>query len=193
MRLCFATNNLHKLYEVQQLVGNSFKILSLSEIGHQGDIPEDFETMDENSMQKAQFIKDQYGIDCFADDSGLEVAALNGAPGVYSARYAGPQRNSRDNNLKLIKEMTGVTDRFARFRAAISLIIDQKAQQFEGIVEGHIIEEMRGSDGFGYDPLFTPKGYDVTFAEMSAEEKNKISHRGLAVQKLVDYLNLHGT
>lgn len=188
MRLCFATNNAHKLQEVQQLVGNKFEVVSLDQLGHHEDIAEDFQTMEENSMQKARFIKDQYGVDCFADDSGLEVHALGGAPGVYSARYAGPQRDSGDNNIKLIGEMSGVVDRSAQFRAVISLVVDKKEIQFEGVVEGKIITEIRGTEGFGYDPLFVPNGYDTTFAEMGSEEKNRISHRGLAVQKLVQHL-----
>ncbi len=188
MRLCFATSNDHKLSEVQQLIGNQFELVGLKQIGHEGDIPEDFDTMEENSMQKAQYINNLYRIACFADDSGLEVKALEGAPGVYSARYAGPQRSREDNNIRLISEMQGITDRSARFKAVISLIVDQKEVQFEGIVEGHIVNEMRGIEGFGYDPLFIPSGYDITFSEMGSEEKNKISHRGLAVKKLVNYL-----
>ncbi len=146
--------------------------------------------MEENSMQKACFIKERYGIDCFTDDSGLEVKALNGAPGVYSARYAGPQRNSLDNNTKLLREMESEPHRSARFKSVISLIIGKEEHQFEGIVEGQLVKEPRGTNGFGYDPLFIPNGYDQTFAEMSAEEKNRISHRGLAVKKLVNYLQV---
>jgi len=188
MRLCFATNNEHKLAEVQQLFGNKFNIIGLAQIGHQGNIPEDYDTMEQNSMQKARFIKSQYGIDCFADDSGLEVKALNWAPGVYSARYAGIQRSSVDNNARLMQEMLGKTDRAARFKAVISLALGDSEHQFTGIVDGQIIKEMMGTDGFGYDPLFIPNGYSQTFAEMKGEEKNKISHRGLAITKLINHL-----
>ena len=189
MRLCFATNNLHKLAEVQHLVGDNFELAGLGSIGHQGDIPEDYETMEENSLQKAQFIYKKYNINCFADDSGLEVNALNGNPGVYSARYAGPQRNSIDNNNKVLKNMHGVIERSARFRAVISLILNGDEYQFEGVVNGSIVAEPTGQEGFGYDPIFIPVGSDVTFAQMSAEEKNSISHRGEAIRKLVDFLS----
>lgn len=188
MKLCFATNNEHKLQEVKQLIGDKFDIVGLAEIGHSDDIPEDYQTMEENSMQKARFINNKYGVNCFSDDSGLEVKSLNGNPGVYSARYAGEQRNSLDNNIKLLREMEGFEDRTANFKAVISLIYDNKEYQFEGIVEGRIANEMSGIDGFGYDPLFIPEGYHQTFAEMGAKEKNDISHRGRAVNKLVDHL-----
>jgi len=188
MRLCFATNNGHKLSEIRQLVGDQFEIVSLNDIGHQGEIPENFETMEENSLQKAEFIKNSYGVDCFADDSGLEVESINGDPGVRSARYAGPQRDSLDNNAKLLQELSGIENRSARFKSVISLVLGNSNIQFEGIVNGQIIEAFRGKEGFGYDPIFVPDGYEITFAEMEMEEKNQISHRGIAVNKLVEYL-----
>lgn len=188
MRLCFATNNHHKLSEVQQLIGDEFEIVSLGEIGHHADIPEDHDTMEDNSLQKARFIHDKYGVDCFADDSGLEVEALNGEPGVFSARYAGPQRNHHDNNEKLLVELEGNDNRKAQFRAVISLLINGEVRQFEGVVKGEITRNEIGSGGFGYDPVFVPEGHEVTFAEMDDHLKNKLSHRGKAVKKLVEYL-----
>ena len=188
MKLCFATNNDHKLKEVQQLVGEQFELLTLNDIGYEGEIPEDYETMEENSLQKAQFIFDRYQINCFADDSGLEVDALNGAPGVYSARYAGPQRSHEDNNQKLLTELSEAAIRTGRFKAVISLIIGGEVRQFEGVVEGTIARSLQGEGGFGYDPLFIPSGYEITFAEMSDQKKNRLSHRGIAIARLVDYL-----
>lgn len=188
MKLCFATNNQHKLTEIRQLLGDLYEIVSLDDIGCREELREDFETLEENSRQKAKYVIDNYGADCFADDSGLEVDALGGRPGVYSARFAGPQRNSLDNISKLLAELANHKNTSARFRAIITLITKAGEIQFEGIVEGRIIDELRGEGGFGYDPVFVPEGYTQTFAEMDDAEKNRISHRGRAVQKLIAYL-----
>lgn len=187
-RIVFATNNKNKLSEVRAIVGEEFEVLSLSEIGCYEDIPEDGETFEANAFGKARYVKEKYGYDVFADDSGLEVEALGNAPGVYSARYAGEPSNSQRNIEKLMCEMKDKTDRRARFRTSIALIYEGGEYLFEGAIEGNIIESLRGCNGFGYDPLFVPQGYDLTFAEMSSEEKNKISHRAIATQKLVAYL-----
>ena len=192
MNLVFTTNNSNKLREVQNMVGSRFTIQSLQEIGFSGDIPETQNTLEGNASQKSHYIRDRFEVNCFADDTGLEVDALKGAPGVYSARYAGDQANSEDNCEKLLRELTGKADRSARFRTVFSLLLNGDEYFFEGIVEGHIIEEKRGAGGFGYDPLFIPKGYDRTFSEMSMEEKNQISHRALATQKLVEFLQQNG-
>lgn len=189
MELIFATNNLHKLSEIRAILKDKFQIKSLKDIGFVGDIPETNPTILENASQKSHFIYDRYKINCFADDTGLEIEALNGEPGVYSARYAGEKASYEDNMYKTLREMNGKTNRNARFITVISLIIDGKEYFFEGIVNGKITVEPHGSDGFGYDPIFMPEGYDITFAQMSAELKNSISHRGLAMQKLVDFLN----
>ncbi|UTW60685.1 non-canonical purine NTP diphosphatase [bacterium SCSIO 12741] len=188
MNLVFTTNNANKLKEVQNLVGSRFTIQSLQEIGFSGDIPETQNTLEGNASQKSHYIKDRYEVNCFADDTGLEVDALNGEPGVYSARYAGENCSYEDNCNKLLREMDGKENRTARFRTVISLLLNGNEYYFEGIVEGQIIEEKRGDEGFGYDPLFIPKGFDRTFSEMSLEEKNQISHRARATQKLVDFL-----
>lgn len=188
MKLVFATNNQNKLKEIQQLLGKEFELLSLKDINCQDEIPEDHETLEENASQKAFYIYDQFGVDCFADDTGLEIAALNNEPGVYSARYAGEEKSSEANMKKVLERMEDIQMRKARFRTVISLVVDGKEMQFEGVVNGTILKERRGADGFGYDPIFQPDGYDVSFAQMSLEEKNIISHRGRAVQKLVDYL-----
>ncbi|SKC12998.1 non-canonical purine NTP diphosphatase [Dyadobacter psychrophilus] len=188
MKLCFATNNLHKLKEIQALLGDQFELVTLSDIGCDTDIPEPFETIAENSAAKAKYVWDNYGINCFADDTGLEVTALNGEPGVYSARYAGPQRNSDDNIDLLLSRLSELTDRSARFLTVITLVIDGEYQQFEGIVEGHIIHEKKGSNGFGYDPVFMPKGLTRTFAEMTLDEKSLLSHRARAFAGLVAFL-----
>lgn len=188
MKLCFATNNLHKLKEIQALLGDQFELVTLSDIGCETDIPEPFETIAENSTAKAKFVWDHYGINCFADDTGLEVTALNGEPGVYSARYAGPQRNSDDNIDLLLSNLASENDRSARFLTVITLVIEGKYQQFQGTVEGHIIHEKRGSNGFGYDPVFMPDGSTRTFAEMSLEEKSLLSHRARAFSGLVGFL-----
>jgi XTP/dITP diphosphohydrolase len=188
MEIVFATNNEHKLRELQQILGQQFKLLSLKDIGCDEDIPEESPTIEENSMDKAIYVFDKYSKNCFADDTGLEVEALDGRPGVISARYAGEEKNMDKNIEKVLGELEGKTNRKARFKTVISLIIDGKKHQFEGIVNGTIIKEKKGEEGFGYDPVFVPDGYNITFAEMAADEKNKISHRGLAVKKLVDFL-----
>lgn len=188
MKLYFATNNIHKLKEVQEVVGDSFQIESMRSLGINEDIPEDQQTLEGNALQKTRFLYDRTGESCFADDTGLEVDALNGAPGVYSARYAGEAKNSLDNMALLLKNMSGIQNRKARFRTVIALILDGKEYLFEGIVNGTITEEPRGTAGFGYDPLFVPDGYSTTFAEMDSEAKNAISHRGRAVEKLAAFL-----
>lgn len=187
-KIVFATNNKHKLEEIRAILGDEFTILGLGDIGCNEDIPEIADTLEGNAAIKAKFVKEHYGYDCFADDTGLEVDALNGAPGVYSARYAGPAHDSAANVALLMRNMEGVTDRKARFRTVIALIEGNDIVEMEGTVEGVIIDELRGSNGFGYDPVFMPEGYDVTFAEMDAAEKNRISHRGRATEKLRKYL-----
>ncbi len=187
-KLVFATNNDHKLRELKQILSSEFELLSLNEIGCTDDIPETGTTLEANAAQKSFYIWDKYGIDCFADDTGLEIEALGNEPGVYSARYAGEGRKAADNMLKVLEKMKNETNRKARFRCVISLIIDGEEKQFEGIVEGHILAEKQGEAGFGYDPIFMPLGFNQSFAEMSANDKNQVSHRGRAVMKLVDYL-----
>lgn len=187
-KLVFATNNLHKLKEVSAILGDKIELLSLNDINCHTDIPETSDTLEGNALLKAQFIHTHYGINCFADDTGLEVEALNGKPGVYSARYAGDAHNSEANMLKLIQDMEGKENRRAQFRTVISLILDENTYQFEGIIKGQIIEEKRGLSGFGYDPIFIPEGYHETFAELGDEIKNKISHRAQAVNKLCKFL-----
>ncbi len=187
-RILFATNNLHKLKEVQDILGDRFKVLGLNEIGFTEDIAETGSTLEENASIKSRFIYDRYEMDCFSDDTGLEIEAMDGRPGVYSARYAGEEGDAGKNMNKVLMEMEGIQNRKARFRTVVSLILEGKEHTFEGIVNGHIIHEPRGSGGFGYDPVFVPDGYTQTFAELSAEEKNNISHRSKAVQKLADYL-----
>lgn len=188
MKLVFATNNLHKLREVSEIVKTGFSIVSLSDINCTEDIPETQETIEGNASQKSHYVFDKFGYNCFADDTGLEIEALNGEPGVYSARYAGESCSFEDNINKVLSKMEGLTNRNARFKTVFSLIIDSKEYFFEGIVNGEILNERHGSGGFGYDPIFRPAGYELTFAELSAEEKNKISHRGIATQKLADFL-----
>ncbi|MBQ5775640.1 MAG: non-canonical purine NTP diphosphatase [Bacteroidaceae bacterium] len=187
-KIVFATNNQHKLQEVRAIVGQYFDVLSLRDIECNEEIPENGTTFEENALMKAHYIKDNYGYDCFADDSGLEVVALNNAPGVYSARYAGEPSDSQRNIEKLMREMQDKKERSARFRTSIALLLDGEEKLFDGCIEGDIIDVLRGCNGFGYDPLFVPRGYDITFAEMSSEEKNKISHRAIATQKLIEYL-----
>lgn len=187
-QIVFATNNKHKLDEVRAIVGMYFDVLSLSDIGCHEDIPETGDTFEENAIMKARYIKEKYGYDCFADDSGLEVTALNNAPGVFSARYAGEPSNSLRNIEKLMQNMQGIANRSARFRTCIALLYAGEEYIFEGCIEGSIIDTLRGENGFGYDPLFTPQGYDITFAEMSSDEKNKISHRAIATKRLVEFL-----
>jgi len=188
MELCFATNNLHKLEEIRAILGGPFQIQSLHDIGCFEELAEDQDTLEGNSLQKAQYIFDHYHVGCFADDTGLEVEALNGAPGVYSARYAGPQRNSADNIDLLLKNLSGQSNRKARFRTVITLVQPKGTKQFEGIVNGTILHHLKGSGGFGYDPVFLPDGFEKTLAQMTMEEKNKISHRARAVEKLVTFL-----
>ena len=188
-KLVFATNNAHKLEEVREVVKDNFEILSLSEIGCHDDIAEPGETLEENALIKARYIKDKYGYDCFGDDTGLEVEALNGAPGVYSARYAGDGHDAKANMKKLLKELDGVGNRNAHFRSVIALILDRKEYLFEGKINGKIISEEKGSAGFGYDPIFMPDGYSETFAELGSEIKNEISHRALAVKALCEFLS----
>ena len=187
--LVFATNNLHKLEEVRDILGGSFRIASLKEIGCTDDIPETADTLEGNALQKARYVKDKFGYDCFADDTGLEVEALGGAPGVFSARYAGPGHDSEANMRKLLKELEGKMNRQAQFRTVVALILEGREYTFEGIVRGTILTERRGTAGFGYDPVFVPEGYAETFAEMGSEEKNRISPRARAVQKLADFLH----
>lgn len=188
-KLVFATNNAHKLEEIRAILGDRIEVLSLKDIHCDADIPETADTLEGNAALKAEYIYRNYGMDCFADDTGLEVEALGGAPGVYSARYAGSGHDSEANMKKLLAELNGVTDRKARFRTAICLIEGGEKHLFEGIVKGEIIENKRGNSGFGYDPVFVPEGYAETFAEMGNDEKNKISHRARAVQQLCAYLN----
>ena len=205
MKIVFATNNKHKLDEIRSILGESIEVLSLKDIGCDADIPETGKTLDENAQQKAQYIYDNYHLDCFADDTGLEVDALNGAPGVYSARYANmedPSAESHDaeaNMSRLLRELGENNNRKARFRTVIALIRKKdvcpcgctsikEIHKFEGIVEGEIIRERRGGEGFGYDPIFQPDGYDKTFAELGMDIKNHISHRARATQKLCEFL-----
>ena len=188
MDLGFATNNQHKLKELQAILGNEFRLLSLKDIGCDEDIPEEQPTLEGNASQKSFYIFDKYGYNCFADDTGLEIEALNGEPGVYSARYAGEEKSAEANMKKVLEKMAKINQRNARFRTVISLIINGEEKLFEGIVNGEILKEKRGNSGFGYDPVFLPEGKKLSFAEMDLAEKNKISHRGRAVQKLVEYL-----
>ncbi|MFP4448264.1 MAG: non-canonical purine NTP diphosphatase [Bacteroidales bacterium] len=188
MELLFATNNPHKKKEIQDLLDESFNILSLEDVGYIGDIPEDKNTLEENAMQKAEYIYEITGMNCFADDTGLEVDALKGKPGVYSARYAGEQKNSEANILKLLKELEGKSNRKAHFRTVVALVLDGEQYFFEGIVNGKIIHTKKGESGFGYDPVFIPDGYDITFAEMPLRLKNQISHRSRAMNKLTSFL-----
>lgn len=188
IKLCFATNNAHKLVEIQAILGDSFELLSLNDIHCKEELPETGNTLEANSLQKAQYLYDNYHIDCFADDTGLEVHVLGGEPGVYSARYAGEQRNHADNINLLLKNLVDKSDRSARFRTVITLIQKGKITQFEGMVKGTIIKELKGAEGFGYDPIFIPEGFDRTFAEMTLVEKGEISHRGRAFQKLIEFL-----
>jgi XTP/dITP diphosphohydrolase len=186
--IVFATNNRNKLAEIQQMLAGRIRILSLTDINCRKELPESKDTLEGNALEKAMYVSEHYHVNCFADDTGLEVNSLEGKPGVYSARYAGPGKNARDNMNKLLDEMRSFTDRSARFRTVIAFVIGKDKYLFEGEVKGKIIAEMRGNHGFGYDPVFVPEGYEQTFAEMSAAEKNKISHRAEAVKKLVKFL-----
>lgn len=187
--LVFATNNKHKLDEVRKITANLVNIVSLAKINCLEDIPETADTLEGNALLKARYIKEHYGFDCFADDTGLEVEALNNAPGVYSARYAGPGHDAQANMRKLLREMEGKENRKARFRTVIALILDGKEYLFDGIINGVITTEKKGESGFGYDPIFMPDGYTQTFAELGDDIKNTISHRALAVHKLAEFLS----
>jgi len=189
MKICFATHNDNKLKEVKLLLPN-FEIIGLNELGHKEEVPETGATLNENSLQKADYIWDKFAVNCFADDTGIEVDALDGAPGVITARYAGEERDNEANINLLLKNLEPHDNRNARFRTVITLIIEGNHTTFEGTVNGEITESLSGKKGFGYDPVFKPDGYDITFAEMSMEQKNKISHRGLAIQKLTHFLTL---
>jgi XTP/dITP diphosphohydrolase len=188
-QLVFATNNNHKLEEVCDILGGNFQLLSLKDIHCLEDIPETADTLEGNALLKARYVAQKYGHDCFADDTGLEVSALNNAPGVYSARYAGESKDPKANRRKVLKKLEGKGDYSARFRTVIALIISGKEYLFEGIVEGTLIKEERGAAGFGYDPVFIPTGYNQTFAELGTDIKNTISHRANAVKKLKQFLN----
>ncbi len=188
MQLVFATNNLNKLREVQALIPNHIKLLSLKDIGCFEEVPETQETIKGNAIQKAEYIKTHYGFDCFADDTGLEVDALNGEPGVYSARYAGPKRDANDNMNVLLKNLMNKRNRDAQFKTVIALELDNNLKTFTGVCKGEITTSKYGEKGFGYDPIFKPKNYSMTFAEMDLSLKNEIGHRGKAIQKLVEYL-----
>ena len=189
MKLVFATNNLHKLREVQEMLSNSIEVLSLKDIGCFEDIEETESTLEGNAKLKADYITEKYGFDCFADDTGLEVEALDGNPGVYSARYAGEHGNAEKNMEKLLNELQNKSSRKAKFRTIIALNLRNKQYLFEGICDGEILNEKSGVKGFGYDPIFKPKNASSSFAEMNSEEKNIISHRGIAIQELVQFLN----
>ena len=186
--LVFATNNQHKLTEVNDIVGDTFRVLSLKDIGCFDDIPETADTLEGNALLKARHVKQKYGYDCFADDTGLEIKALHNAPGVYSARYAGEAKDAKANMLKVLEELKNQTDRSARFRTVIALIIGEEESLLEGSIEGTIINEPRGKAGFGYDPVFLPHGYSQTFAEMETGVKNSISHRAEAIKKLKQWI-----
>ena len=188
MKLVFATNNKNKIKEIKALLPSSLELLSLADINCKEDIPETADTIAGNAIQKAKYVFDNYGYNCFADDTGLEIESLNGEPGIYSARYAGPQRDANDNMDKVLSGLEGITNRNAQFKTVIALIIDGKETLLEGIAKGEITTAKSGAEGFGYDPIFKPENYAITFSEMPLAEKNTISHRGKAVRKLVDFL-----
>lgn len=188
MKLVFASNNKNKIQEIQALVPNTIQIVSLEDIGCFEDIPETADTIEGNAILKANYVTSNYGYDCFADDTGLEVEALNGAPGVYSARYAGEQKDANDNMDKLLSELKDKSNRKANFKTVIALNLNGKQNLFTGIINGKIIEEKIGTNGFGYDPIFVADGYEKTFAELTMEEKSTISHRGIAVKELILFL-----
>jgi len=189
MQIVFATNNAHKLSEIRQILGHKIEVLSLSDIGCHDDIPETGTTLEANALQKARYIRDKYGYDCFADDTGLEVDALGGEPGIYSARYAGGEGHDSEANMqKLLQKLDGEDNRAARFRTVIALLQGNEQKLFEGIVNGTITREKSGAEGFGYDPIFMPDGYDQTFAELGMDIKNRISHRARATAQLAAYL-----
>ncbi len=188
MQICFATNNKGKLQEIKTLLDRNFTIKSLQEVGCNEELPETRTTIEGNSLQKAEFVWRKYNVNCFADDTGLEIEALNGEPGVYSARYAGPDCNPEDNMVLILEKMKEKENRKAQFRTCITLILNGVVHQFEGIVKGEILYQKRGEHGFGYDPIFKPEGHEKSFAEMNMEEKNSISHRAKAVEALVKFL-----
>jgi XTP/dITP diphosphohydrolase len=189
MKILFATSNKNKAFEIQKLIPQGFEILTLNDIDLQEEIPETSDTIEGNAIQKTNYIVQNFGIDCFADDTGLEIEALNGEPGVYSARYAGEEKDSNNNIDLVLKKMEGITNRKARFKTVISLCLENKYYLFEGIVEGIIRNDKSGILGFGYDPIFEPENTGKTFAEMTIDEKNSISHRGRAFEKMVHFLN----
>ena len=191
MQLVFASNNKNKIKEIQALVSDTIQIISLEDIGCTEDIPETAETIEGNAILKANYVTEKYGYNCFADDTGLEVEVLNGAPGVYSARYAGEQKDANDNMDKLLSELKGKTNRNANFKTVICLNLNVTQQLFTGIINGKIIDEKIGTNGFGYDPIFIAEGHDKTFAELTLEEKAHISHRGIAVAQLIAFLSKH--
>lgn len=186
--LVFATNNPNKIKEVNLLLNGKIQVSSLADIGCHEELPETHETLEENSLEKAAFVLQHYQADCFAEDTGLEVFALNNEPGVYSARYAGPQRKDSDNIALLLAKLKGQSNRAARFRTVVTLLMNGQQHQFEGIINGHIAESPSGGGGFGYDPIFVPDGFNHTFAQMETAEKSKISHRGRAISQLIDFL-----
>ncbi len=190
MKLVFASNNQNKIAEIKQMLPKSIELLSLDEIGCTEDIPETADTIEGNAILKANYVTEKYGYSCFADDTGLEVEALDGAPGVFSARYAGQQKNADDNMDKLLDNLKDKTNRKAQFKTIIALNINDEQHLFEGIIKGEIISEKRGTKGFGYDPIFVPEGFSTTFAEMEMNEKAKLSHRGIATRKLISFLEI---
>lgn len=189
IKIVFATNNKNKIKEVQKLLPTNIELIGLKDIGCEDDIPETQHTIKGNSIQKVNYINSKYNLDCFADDTGLEISALNGDPGVLSARYAGSERNSKKNIEKVLKNLNNIKNRNARFKTVIALSYKGEILTFEGVCEGVISNEIQGDGGFGYDPIFKPKGINKTFAELSFDEKNKISHRAIATKKLIDYFN----
>ena len=189
IKIVFATNNKNKIKEVQKLLPKNIELISLEDIGCEDDIPETQHTIKGNSIQKVNYINSKYNLDCFADDTGLEISALNGDPGVLSARYAGSERNSKKNIEKVLKNLNNIKNRNARFKTVIALSYKGEILTFEGVCDGVISNEIQGDGGFGYDPIFKPKGINKTFAELSFEKKNKISHRSIAIKKLIDYFN----
>ena len=188
MEIVFATGNLHKIKEAVKILPSTIKILNLGSIGCQEELPETGNSLLANATQKARYVSDKYGVNCFSDDSGLEVFALDGRPGVYSARFAGPQADAMMNNTKLLIEMNGIADRRAVFHTVIALILNGEKYLFEGLIQGNITEKLIGENGFGYDPLFIPEGYEKTFAQMEEEKKNSLSHRAIALKKLAEFL-----
>lgn len=187
-KIVFATHNVHKLSEIREIVKGQIEILGLTDIGCHDEIEETGSSLEENALLKAKYVKERYGYDCFADDTGLEVDALGGEPGVYSSRYAGPSGDPEENMKKLLSALQGIDNRSAQFRAIIALILNEEEHLFEGVIRGTIARERRGGSGFGYDPIFVPEGYDQTFAEVDLSVKNRVSHRALAMVKLIDFL-----